>query len=179
MPGRTKPSLPTSWSTCSTTQERASCVNEGWQAASNQLVRRRRPRDIPGNSSQPVPYAPHNSSSSIDAIQQLWCTAPDGLRLASEPASTGGGHSGGCVMAEAARVNIVANEVMTTGAPIEVTSSEPLDPRSAQAGITLLGERTLIRLSDDKRTATVLSGDGGDHRPGAHVLVIDELLSEQ
>jgi hypothetical protein len=81
-------------------------------------------------------------------------------------------------MAEAVTVNVVANEILAPGTAIEVTSSEPLDPRSAQAAIVLVGERTLIRLSEDRQTATVLGADGGDHRPGAHVLVVDELLSE-
>src|SRR5215207_7544323 len=81
-------------------------------------------------------------------------------------------------MAEAVRVNIVANEIMTLGTAIEVTSSEPLDPRSAQAAITLDEERALIRLSEDKRTASIRSADGRDLGPGLHVLVVDELLTE-
>ena len=36
-------------------------------------------------------------------------------------------------MAQELTVNISANEVLTGNATIEITSSEPLDPRSAQA----------------------------------------------
>lgn len=81
-------------------------------------------------------------------------------------------------MADIVTVNIVANEVLVPGKTIEVTSDEPLDPRSAQAAIRLVGERALIRLSEDGRTASVLSADGGVHPTGAHTLVVDELLSE-
>jgi hypothetical protein len=81
-------------------------------------------------------------------------------------------------MADAVRVNIVANEIVTLGTAIEVTSAKPLDPRSAQAAITLDQERALIRLSEDKRTASIRSADGRDLGPGPHVLVVDELLTE-
>ena len=81
-------------------------------------------------------------------------------------------------MAQPLTINLVANEILVIGTPIQVTSEEPLNPRSAQAAIMLAGERTIVLLSDDGRKATVVSEDGGEHRPGRHVLVVNELLSE-
>jgi hypothetical protein len=80
-------------------------------------------------------------------------------------------------MAQELKINISANEVLTSRAKVEVSSSEPLDPRSAQAAITLDTVRVLVRLSTDRRTATLYGEDGGPLPPGRHVLLVEELLT--
>jgi len=63
-------------------------------------------------------------------------------------------------MVQPLTVNLVANEILVIGTPIELTSEEPLNPRSAQAAIMLAAERTIVLLSNDGRKATVVSEDG-------------------
>jgi hypothetical protein len=76
----------------------------------------------------------------------------------------------GCI-----QVNIVAHEILPPGVPITVISQEPFDERSAQAAITLAGERTTVDLSAGGDVATVGGTEG--LAPGPHVLVIDQPLS--
>jgi hypothetical protein len=61
----------------------------------------------------------------------------------------------GVSMTNALTLNIVADEVLTRASAIEVGSPEPLDPRSAQAAITVRGQRTHVLLADGGRTAAL------------------------
>lgn len=72
-------------------------------------------------------------------------------------------------------VNLTANGLLLAGAPITVSSEEPLDPKSAQGAITLNGQRADVVLSRDGRTAEVRPD--GDLAPGPHQLLIGELLT--
>jgi subtilisin family serine protease len=74
------------------------------------------------------------------------------------------------------QVSIVAQEILPPGVPITVVSQEPFDARSAQAAITLAGERITVDLGEGGRVATVGGTDGV--APGPHVLVIDQPLSQ-
>jgi hypothetical protein len=63
-------------------------------------------------------------------------------------------------MAQPLTINLVANEILVIGTPIEVTSEEPLNPRSAQAAIMLAGERTIVLCptTDVKRPSSARTG---------------------
>jgi hypothetical protein len=62
-------------------------------------------------------------------------------------------------MAQPLTINLVANEILVIGTPIEVTSEEPLNPRSAQAAIMLAGERTFsCPTTDVKRPSSARTG---------------------
>jgi|SRR5215211_603561 len=71
--------------------------------------------------------------------------------------------------------NLTLSGILFPGAPIKVSSEEPLDPKSAQGAITIEGQRADIVLSDAGRTAEVRPD--GDLAPGPHRLLIGELLT--
>jgi hypothetical protein len=74
-------------------------------------------------------------------------------------------------------ISIANNEIVTPKHSIAVTAPEPIDPRSASAAIRLVGQRGLVVLSEDGRTATVTASEGRPLTPGTYRLVVDELLS--
>src|SRR5687768_14548532 len=73
--------------------------------------------------------------------------------------------------------NILPNEVLFPDTPIMIESRLSLDPKSAQSGIVVRGEKGQVRLSRRGQVAT-WSADKA-LRPGHHSLLIRGLLTEK
>jgi hypothetical protein len=73
----------------------------------------------------------------------------------------------------AVRISVSAGEVISPSTRIEIRSTRPMDPRSAQGAIRIDGARTSVTLLSRGRVARL---SVQNLRPGSYELVVDELL---
>jgi hypothetical protein len=74
-------------------------------------------------------------------------------------------------------VTVVPGEIITAGATLEVHCQRPVDPRSAQASVRVRhGDRVVLATVTVAKRGRVIQVPTNDFRPGAHELVVDELL---